>query len=53
MNVVMNDAGAYIELQGTAEGHAFRAEELQSMLSLASHGISQLMEKQREVLAAS
>ncbi|WP_414683379.1 ribonuclease PH, partial [Methylophaga sp. UBA5088] len=32
MNVVMNDAGAYIELQGTAEGHAFRAEELQSML---------------------
>ncbi|BDZ74451.1 MULTISPECIES: ribonuclease PH [Methylophaga] len=53
MNVVMNDAGAYIELQGTAEGHAFRAEELQSMLDLASHGISQLMEKQREVLAAS
>ena len=27
MNVVMNDAGAYIELQGSAEGHAFRAEE--------------------------
>ncbi|EGL53550.1 MAG: ribonuclease PH [Pseudomonadota bacterium] len=53
MNVVMNDAGAYIELQGTAEGHAFRAEELQSMLDLASHGISQLMEKQREVLAVS
>jgi ribonuclease PH len=53
MNVVMNDAGAYIELQGTAEGHAFRAEELQSMLELASHGISQLMEKQREVLAVS
>jgi ribonuclease PH len=28
MNVVMNDAGAYIELQGTAEGHVFRADEL-------------------------
>lgn len=50
MNVVMNDAGAYIELQGTAEGHAFRADELQSMLDLASHGIDQLMSKQREAL---
>ncbi|MCB2427618.1 ribonuclease PH [Methylophaga pinxianii] len=51
MNVVMNDAGAYIELQGTAEGHAFRADELQSMLDLAAKGIEQLMIKQREVLA--
>lgn len=51
MNVVMNDAGAYIELQGTAEGHAFRADELQSMLNLASEGIEQLMIKQREALA--
>jgi len=51
MNVVMNDAGAYIELQGTAEGHAFRADELQAMLGLASEGIETLMEKQREALA--
>lgn len=51
MNVVMNDAGAYIELQGTAEGHAFRADELQAMLDLASSGIETLMEKQREALA--
>ncbi len=51
MNVVMNDAGAYIELQGTAEGHAFRADELQAMLDLASSGIKTLMEKQREALA--
>lgn len=51
MNVVMNDAGAYIELQGTAEGHAFRADELQSMLDLAAKGIEQLMIKQREALA--
>ena len=53
MNVVMNDAGAYIELQGTAEGHAFRADELQSMLDLAKKGIDELMEKQREALAES
>lgn len=51
MNVVMNEAGAFIELQGTAEGHAFRADELQSMLDLASHGITQLLEKQNAALA--
>jgi ribonuclease PH len=51
MNVVMNDAGAYIELQGTAEGHAFRADELQAMLALAGEGIETLMAKQREALA--
>lgn len=51
MNVVMNDAGAYIELQGTAEGHAFRPDELQAMLDLAAKGIEQLMMKQREALA--
>jgi ribonuclease PH len=50
MNVVMNDAGAFIELQGTAEGHAFRMEELQAMLELARGGISQLLAKQREAL---
>ena len=51
MNVVMNDSGAYIELQGTAEGHAFRPEELQAMLALASDGIKTLMQNQREALA--
>ena len=51
MNVVMNDAGAYIEIQGTAEGHAFRADELQAMLALASEGIESLMLHQREALA--
>ena len=53
MNVVMNDAGAFIELQGTAEGHAFRMEELESMLNLARGGIEQLLRKQREVLGLS
>lgn len=51
MNVVMNDAGAFIEVQGTAEGHAFRREELDAMLDLAARGIEQLMEVQRNVLA--
>ena len=51
MNVVMNDAGAFIEVQGTAEGHAFRREELDAMLELAAGGIEQLMEAQRNALA--
>jgi len=50
MNVVMNDAGAFIELQGTAEGHAFRREELDRMLALASAGIGQIMRAQSEAL---
>jgi len=47
MNVVMNDAAAFIEIQGTAEGHAFRKEELDAMLELAGSGIKQLLEQQR------
>ena len=50
MNVVMNDAAAFIEVQGTAEGHAFRKDELNAMLELAEHGINQLLEKQRDAL---
>lgn len=50
MNIVMNDAGAFIEIQGTAEGHAFRKEELESMLDLASLGIQNIMKKQRTAL---
>jgi ribonuclease PH len=46
----MNDAAAFIEIQGTAEGHAFRKDELDAMLELASLGIKQLLEKQREAL---
>ncbi|MDQ7090795.1 MAG: ribonuclease PH [Methylococcales bacterium] len=53
MNIVMNDAGAYIEVQGTAEGHAFRKEELDAMLALASSGIKILLEKQQQALAGS
>jgi len=50
MNVVMNDGGGYIELQGTAEGHAFRRDELDELLNLAEQGIRQLMVFQDEAL---
>jgi len=50
MNVVMNDAEAFIELQGTAEGHAFRQDELNAMLGLAKKGIHELMQAQDEAL---
>jgi ribonuclease PH len=50
MNIVMNDAGAFIEIQGTAEGHAFRGEELHSMLELAKKGIDKLLRSQQEIL---
>ncbi|HKJ94488.1 MAG TPA: ribonuclease PH [Gammaproteobacteria bacterium] len=50
MNVVMNEAGGFIEVQGTAEGHAFRRDELDRMLGLAEAAIEQLIESQREAL---
>jgi ribonuclease PH len=46
----MNDGGAFIELQGTAEGHAFRRDELDVMLNLAEQGIRELMELQEQAL---
>jgi ribonuclease PH len=50
LNVVMNDGGAFIELQGTAEGHAFRRDELDRMLDLADKGVGELMRLQEETL---
>ena len=50
MNVVMNDAGAFIEVQGTAEGHAFRRDELDAMLALAESGIEELIVHQQDAL---
>ncbi|NYH48704.1 ribonuclease PH [Xanthomonas arboricola] len=51
MNVVMNDGGGFIELQGTAEGHAFRRDELNALLALAEQGMSELFALQRAALA--
>ena len=50
MNVVMNDAGAIVEIQGTAEGHAFRRDELDQLLDLAEAGIRSIMEEQNRSL---
>ncbi len=52
MNVVMNDGGGFIELQGTAEGHAFRRDELDALLALAEQGIGELLVAQRDALAS-
>jgi ribonuclease PH len=52
MNIVMNDSGGFIEIQGTAEDGAFSATQLQQMLALAGNAISQLIDKQRAVLGA-
>jgi ribonuclease PH len=51
MNVVMNDGGGFIELQGTAEGHAFRKDELDQLLVLADKGISELLIAQTNALS--
>jgi ribonuclease PH len=50
MNVVMNNGGAFIEVQGTAEGHAFRRHELDALLNLAAAGIAELFVLQAEAL---
>ena len=52
MNVVMSDAGDFIEVQGTAEGHPFSQDEMNAMLALARQGISELLASQQEALAA-
>lgn len=51
MNVVMNDGGHFIEVQGTAEGHAFRRDELNELLDLAEKGISELLAHQKQALS--
>ena len=53
MNVVMKDGGAFVEIQGTAEGHAFRRDELDALLELAAAGIERLHALQRAALQSS
>ena len=52
MNVVMNNGGGYIEVQGTAEGHAFRRHELDRLLDLAAGACGRLFELQSAALAS-
>ncbi len=48
MNFVINDAGAFVEIQGTAEGHAFRQDEMLTMVELAQAGVRELISLQRQ-----
>jgi ribonuclease PH len=50
MNVVMNSGGGFIEVQGTAEGHAMQRDELDELLALATQGTATLFELQRAAL---
>lgn len=47
MNIVMTEAGSFIELQGTAEGEAFSADELNDLLLLAKKGIIEIISLQQ------
>ena len=51
MNIVMNEAGRFIEVQGTAEGHAFTDDEFSAMLDLARNGIAGILRVQNEAIA--
>lgn len=50
MNIVMNDAGRFIEIQGTAEGHAFSREEFDALLGLAAQGVDTIVTAQSDAL---
>jgi ribonuclease PH len=52
MNVVMTGAGAYVEVQGTAEGAAFTRAQMDALLMLAERGIAELVKAQRLALAS-
>ena len=51
MNVVMNEAGRFVEVQGTAEGHAFTRDEFDRLMDLAAAGIQQIIEAQNAAIA--
>ena len=51
MNVVMTGAGHFVEVQGTAEGAAFSRAEMDSLLTLAEQGITELMALQQNSLS--
>jgi ribonuclease PH len=50
MNIVMNDASRFIEVQGTAEGHAFTDDEFAAMIGLARAGIADIITAQNEAI---
>lgn len=52
MNVVMNDAGRFIEVQGTAEGHAFDRSEFDDLINLADKGVGEILQLQTSAIAS-
>ncbi len=50
MNVVMDESGGMIEVQGTAEGATFSRSEMNAMMDLAEQGIAELISAQRAAL---
>ena len=50
-NIVMTDAGEFVEVQGTAEDGVFSRAQMDEMLTVAESGIRQLMETQRRAIA--
>jgi ribonuclease PH len=50
MNIVMNAAGEFIEVQGTAEGVPFQRSQLNTLLDLAESGILKLIKLQKSIL---
>ncbi len=52
MNVIMTEAGEFIEVQGTAEGDAFKRAELDALLDLAEEGIAELVRLQKQALGS-
>ena len=51
MNVVMNEGGRFVEVQGTAEGHAFTREEFDQLMDLAAEGISKIIAAQNAAIS--
>ena len=52
MNVVMDETGEFIEIQGTAEGKTFSMDEMMAMTELAKNGIAEIITQQKHALAA-
>jgi len=51
MNIVMTNAGKYVEVQGASEARPFGDDDLQAMLGLARRGIRKLFARQRQAIA--
>ena len=52
MNVIMTGAGGIVEIQGTAEGEPFTRAQMNQLVDMAEAGITELIAKQKEALAA-